>query len=113
MKFLMLILDGNAAQEWTPRGREEGFERMMRFTEELKSRGVYETSHALKLPSEGARVSVRDGERIVVDGPFAESKEVVGGFYLLDCPSKAAAIAIASECPAAEWGTVEVREIHA
>jgi len=57
------------------------------------------------------RVEVRGGKRTLIDGPFAESKEIVGGFFLLDCRTKEQAIAIASECPATEWATVEVREI--
>ena len=47
----------------------------------------------------------------MVDGPFAEAKEMVGGFFLLDCDSMAEAVAIAHECPAAEWATVEVRAL--
>jgi len=56
------------------------------------------------------RVQVRGGKASFVDGPFAEAKEMVGGFFLLDCETKEEAIAIAGECPAAEWATVEVRE---
>jgi hypothetical protein len=54
---------------------------------------------------------MRDGKRSTIDGPFAEAKEMVGGFFLLDCNSKEQAIAIAAECPAAQWATVEVREL--
>jgi hypothetical protein len=55
-------------------------------------------------------VQVRGGKRSMVDGPFSESKEMVGGYFLLACESKAEAVAIAAQCPAAEWATVEVRE---
>ena len=51
------------------------------------------------------------GQARLVDGPFAETKEMVGGFYLLDCATRDEAVAIARECPAAEWATVEVREV--
>jgi hypothetical protein len=54
-------------------------------------------------------VQVRDGRRTLVDGPFSESKEMVGGFFLVDCRTREEAVAIAAECPAAEWATVEVR----
>jgi hypothetical protein len=56
-------------------------------------------------------VQVRAGRPQVVDGPFAETKELVGGYYLLNCETQAEATAIAAECPAAEWATVEVRRI--
>jgi hypothetical protein len=55
-------------------------------------------------------LQVRAGRARVVDGPFAEAKEMVGGFFLVDVPTRQEALAIASECPAAEWATVEVRE---
>jgi hypothetical protein len=82
---------------------------MLRFSDELKTRGLLKASQSL-VRAEGVRVRVRDGKRTLVDGPFSEAKEMVGGFFLLDCETKDEAIAIASECPAAEWATVEVRE---
>ena len=84
---------------------------MLGFAEDLKARGVHKSSNALKSDAEGVRIEMRGGKRVVLDGPFAESKEIVGGFFLIDCPTKEQAIAIAHECPAAEWATVEVREV--
>jgi hypothetical protein len=55
-------------------------------------------------------VRVRGGQAQVLDGPFAEAKEMIGGFFLLDCRTREEALAIARACPAAEWATVEVRE---
>ena len=112
MRFLLLIEDGVPERGWSEREMQSAFETMTRFTNDLKSRGVLKTCDALHPDSEGARVQVRDGERIVTNGPFAETKEVVGGFYLIECADKAQAITIAAECPAAGWGTVEVREIR-
>ena len=57
------------------------------------------------------RVQVRAGERRLVDGPFSEAKEMVGGFFLIDCASQDEALVVAAECPAAAWATVEVRPI--
>jgi len=54
---------------------------------------------------------VRDGERQLMDGPYAEAKEMIGGFFLLTCESREEALALAAECPAAQWATVEVREL--
>jgi hypothetical protein len=59
---------------------------------------------------DAARVRVRNGKAQVLDGPFAEAKEMVGGFFLLNCRTRDEALAIARRCPAAEWATVEVRE---
>ncbi len=55
-------------------------------------------------------MQLRRSARTLVDGPFSEAKEMVGGFFLVDCATKEEAVAIASRCPAAEWATVEVRE---
>ena len=59
----------------------------------------------------GARVARRAGNVNIVDGPFAEAKEMIGGFFLLTCETREQAVAIARECPAAEWATIEVREL--
>lgn len=112
MPYLLLIVEH--AEERRNRPAEAArlaYERMARFTQDLKARGVYRASDSLRPDAEGVRIEVRGGKRIVIDGPFAESKEIVGGFFLVDCPSKEQAIAIAAECPATQWGTVEVREV--
>jgi hypothetical protein len=69
-----------------------------------------QSAESLKQDGEGTRVQIRAGKSTLVDGPFAEAKEMVGGFFLLDCKTKEEALAIARECPAAQWATVEVRE---
>ena len=112
MPYLLLITEHGERRRNRP--AEEGrlaYERMLRFTEDLKARGVHKASDSLRSDAEGVRIEVRGGKRTVLDGPFAESKEIVGGFFYLDCATKEEAIAIASECPAAEWATIEVREI--
>ena len=112
MPYLLLIVEEGEGRR--NRSAEEGrlaYERMLRFTEDLKTRGVLEASDSLRSDAEGVRIAVRGGKRIVVDGPFAESKEIVGGFFLLDCGTREEAIAIARECPATQWATVEVREV--
>jgi hypothetical protein len=112
MPYLLLVVEEPEGRR--NRSAEEGrlaYERMLRFTEDLKARGVHRASESLKSDSAGVRIAVRSGKRTVVDGPFAESKEIVGGFFLLDGLTREQAIAIAGECPATEWATVEVREI--
>ena len=112
MSYLLLIMEDRDARR--NRSAEEGrlrSERMTRFAEDLEGRGVCKASESLRSLSDGVRIAVRGGKRTVVDGPFAESKEVVGGFFLLDCRTKEEAVAVAGECPATDWATVEVREI--
>ncbi|HTN49923.1 MAG TPA: YciI family protein [Burkholderiaceae bacterium] len=112
MGYMLLIVEKTGARE--ERTEAEGrvlYDRMLQFSAELKARGLLKMSQALRTDALGTRVSVRDGRRSLVDGPFAEAKEMVGGFFLLDCDTKAQAIAIAAECPAAQWATVEVREL--
>jgi hypothetical protein len=95
------------------RTEEEGralYDRMLGFAGDLQSRGLLIATQSLRSDAEGVRVQVRGGKRTLVDGPFSESKEMVGGYFLLQCESKPEAVAIAAECPAAEWATVEVRE---
>jgi hypothetical protein len=87
------------------------YDQMLRFSEDLKNRGLLTISQSLKSDAEGARVKVRGGGPSVVDGPFAESKEMIGGFLLLTCETRSQAIDIAQACPAARWATVEVREL--
>jgi hypothetical protein len=110
MPYMLLIVEpeGQRQARSEAEGRE-AYERMLRFGEALKSRGLLIASQSLQWGQEAARVQVRDGRPRVLDGPFTEAKEFVGGFFLLDCESRDQAIAIAAECPAAEWCTVEVR----
>jgi hypothetical protein len=56
------------------------------------------------------RLEKHDGKAQLLDGPFTESKELIGGFFLLDCHTRAEALRLADECPAAEWASIEVRE---
>jgi len=112
MSYMLLIVE--PPEQRRERGLEEGrrvYERMQEFAEGLKARGVLRAVESLESTPRGARVQVRDGRRTLVDGPFAESKEMIGGFFLLDCATLDEAVAIAGECPAAEWCTVEVRKI--
>jgi hypothetical protein len=87
------------------------YDRMLRFSEDLKQRGLLTLSQSLRTDADGARVTVRGEKPIVRDGPFAEAKEMIGGFFLLTCDTREQAIGIARKCPAAEWATLEVREL--
>lgn len=112
MSYMLLIVEpaGQRAERSEAEGRAL-YDEMVRFSEDLKARGLLRMSQALRSDAVAARVRVRDGRKSVSDGPFAETKEIVGGFFLLDCASRDEAVAIAAECPAATFATVEVREL--
>ena len=110
MSYMLLIVEDPAQRD--TRSREEGeavFERMVDFARELKKQDKLLAVESLASQKTAARVQVRAGKSQVLDGPFAEAKEMVGGFFLLNC-TRDEALAIARRCPAAEWATVEVRE---
>ncbi|HEY4447736.1 MAG TPA: YciI family protein [Steroidobacteraceae bacterium] len=110
MSYMLLIVEPQGQRR--SRTAEDGrdlYQRMLDYTESLKARGVLLASDSLR--SRAARVSTRAGRQSVLDGPFAESKELIGGFFLLDCATRDEAVGLAAECPAAEWATIEVREI--
>ena len=111
MAYMLLIHERiGQRRERTQAEGEAVYDRMVQFAGALKSRGVLRGVESLTSQDNSARLQVRCGKAHVVDGPFAEAKEMVGGFFLIDVPTRAEAIAIARECPAAEWATVEVRE---
>ena len=111
MPFLLLIVEprGQRSERTAAQGQDV-YNRMLRFAGGLKARGVLRAVESLKSDAGGARVAMHEGKRSIVDGPFTEAKELIGGFFLVDCKTRAEAVAIAQECPAAEWATVEVRE---
>ncbi|MCD6079219.1 MAG: YCII-related domain protein [Ramlibacter sp.] len=111
MAYMLLILE-DPAQRGT-RTREEGeavYARMVEYSRKLRQQDKLVATESLASQSKGSRVQVRAGKAQVLDGPFAEAKEMVGGFYLLNVATREEALAIARDCPAAEWATVEVRE---
>lgn len=112
MAYLLLILE-DPGQRAT-RSAEEGraaYQRMLDFGDGLRERGLLRAAESLAGQDSAARLQRRDGRTRVVDGPFAEAKEMVGGFFLLDTDRRDEALAIAAQCPAAEWATVELRAL--
>jgi hypothetical protein len=110
--YALLIVESPGEREMRNEAQaHERYERMVRFSQDLKVRGLLTVSQSLTSDRSGARVRVKDGQASVVDGPFSEAKEMIGGFFLLTCDARDEAIAIARECPAAGWATVEVREV--
>jgi len=110
--YLLLIQEPvGQRQARTQAEGEAVYERMVRFAADLEARGVLRAVESLSSQDSAVRVKVSGGRAQVVDGPFAEAKEMVGGFFLLDCATREEAVGIAARCPAAEWATVEVRAV--
>ena len=112
MRFMMLMI---------PKGYEtaapgamppaDAVAAMMKYNEALKEAGVLITLDGLHPPSMGVRVSFENGKPVVTDGPFTESKEVIGGYWMIEVNSREEAIAWAKRCPAGNNETIEIRQV--
>ncbi len=113
MRFMMLMIPGGyeAAAPGTMPDAERVAE-MMAYNKALQEAGVLITLDGLHPPSMGARISFPDGKPVVTDGPFAESKEVLGGYWMIDVASREEAIAWASRCPASGSEVIEIRQVQ-
>jgi hypothetical protein len=114
MQYMLLIYDDQAVWAQFPaeeRARLHG--EYGALTQALKDSGAYVGGDALHPVATASSVRVRNGERLVTDGPFAETKETLGGFYLIDVDSEEAARDWAARIPSARVGTIEVRPVVA
>ena len=109
----MLLLYGEEGLDPAPDSAE--MQKMMdayaAFSQEVQERGVFRSGEPLQSVTTATTVRVRDGDSLVTDGPFAETKETLGGFYILDCKDLDEAIEFAAKVPAALTGSVEIRPI--
>jgi hypothetical protein len=111
MPYMLLIMEPVGQREERPiELGHEAYDQMVKFGQGLAARGILKASDSLAPAHKGTRVTVRNGKPIHVDGPFAEAKEIVGGFFLLDC-SREEALEAANACPAAAFATIEVRQV--
>ncbi|WP_234711074.1 YciI family protein [Nostoc punctiforme] len=109
MKYVLLIyLEENALSETE---REDCYVKSAQLAQQLNSNGQYLATAPLHPVTTATSVRVRDGKPLVTDGPFAETREQLGGFFLIDAQDIDAAIAIAAQIPAVEVGTVEIRPV--
>ena len=115
MKYLLLVcwdaerMNGQAEPD--PDARTDAGDEPFPWVDDLRARGIWLIGDQLAPPRRGRTVRVRDGRRSVMDGPFAETKEAVGGFDLLECDSLEQAIEIAASHPLAAVGAIEVRPL--
>src|SRR5256885_278872 len=109
MPYMLLIVEPQGQRRL--RSDEEGravYEQMLAYTACLQARGVLLESNSLR--AESVRLNMRAGRRSVTDGPFTESKELIGGFFLIDCATREQALGFPAECPAAPRATPPGRE---
>ncbi|KZS00736.1 Uncharacterized protein APZ42_002850 [Daphnia magna] len=110
--YMLLIVEPLGQRQARGRtGGEQAYARMLAFGADLQARGLLEASNSLASTRQAVRLQVREGQTQLTDGPFAEAKEMIGGFFLLKNCSRALALEMAARCPAAEWATVEVRQV--
>ncbi|MBN3856791.1 dehydrogenase [Paraburkholderia sp. Ac-20340] len=111
MAYLLLISEPRGQRETRTQSEGEAlYARMVSYAEDLAKQGVLLDVQSLVSDADAARVEVREGRTNVTDGPFSEAKEMIGGFFLIDCATRDEALAFARACPAAQWASVEVRE---
>ncbi len=109
MKYMLLIyLDENGLSEAQ---RSQCYMESAAYARQLHASGRYLSAAPLQPTSTATSVRIRDGRRLVTDGPFAETREQLGGFFLIEAENLDQAIQIAGDIPAGRWGTVEIRPL--
>lgn len=112
MKYMLMIYANEAWEQEQPEGWDDALvSRYMQLAEVLQKQGVYLDGRRLAPLETATSVQVRNGETLVTDGPFAETKEQLGGFFLVECRDLDHATEVASMIPSAEYGTIEVRPL--
>jgi hypothetical protein len=109
MKYMLLIY--GAENAWTDSERQDCYEESTRLTHDLNARGQYLAAAPLQSIATATSVRVREGKRLVTDGPFAETREQLGGYFLVEAENLDAAIDVAGRIPGARKGTVEIRPV--
>ncbi|MEM8787432.1 MAG: YciI family protein [Pseudomonadota bacterium] len=109
MQYIALIYWDEASPEHVP---EDVIEQYGVYTQDIIARGKFKAGDALQPTDTATCIRIRDGKRRVIDGPFAETKEQLGGYYLLECDNLDDAIETAAGIPTAKYGTIEVRPIR-
>ncbi|HLW52309.1 MAG TPA: YciI family protein [Candidatus Angelobacter sp.] len=112
MQYLLLIYDAEA--NWnavSEAERQKMYGQYMDLTQDLQKNGKYKSGNQLQPIASAATVRIRDGKKTITDGPFAETKEQLGGYYLVEAKDRDEALAIAARIPSARLGCVEVRPV--
>jgi hypothetical protein len=110
MKYLLLIYNEEKAKR-SEKDRDECKQEAVKLAEQLRSNGQYVAANPLHPTATAKSVRVREGKRVVTDGPFAETREQLGGYFLIEAKTQEEAIDVAMKIPMASTGTVEVRPV--
>ncbi len=117
MRYMLLIYGDEAQQDAGASGAEpagvapEVSPPWLEYTDWLLKEDIHSAGERLAMSSSATTVRVRDGKRLITDGPYAETKEVLGGYYIIECDNLDEALEAAARCPGALWGSIEVRPI--
>jgi hypothetical protein len=112
MQYLLSIYaDESGWTRMTPEQQQQGYAAYMAYTQALTAAGVLKGRNRLQPIATATTVRITDGKTQVLDGPYADTKEQLGGYYLIDVPDLDAALSWAARCPGASHGVVEVRPI--
>jgi hypothetical protein len=112
MKYLLLIHhDEQGWEKRTDAEQQAIYAEFRQLRQQLVSNGQFVDGSQLHPTSSATSVRLRDGKRLLTDGPFAETREQLGGYFLIEAPDRDEAIGIAARIPAARWGTIEVRQL--
>ena len=109
MKYMLLIYTDE--KSWADDEREKCYAESTQLCHDLKARGQYVSASPLQPVASATSVKVRSGKPVITDGPFAETREQLGGYFMVEAKDLNDAIKIAEKIPAARWGTVEVRPV--
>jgi len=117
MKYMLLMYASEAeTPKYTPEDTPEEYQALVRewyaFESEAKAAGVWHSFNGMTPISDATSVRVREGKSLITDGPFAETHEQLGGYYIFDCKDLDEALAWAAKIPLARYGTVEVRPLN-
>jgi hypothetical protein len=112
MQYALLIYQEPMTREPSAAEGEAMLQEYNAFSQGLRDRNAIVGGERLTDPSSATTVRIRDGNKVVTDGPFAETKEYLGGFYIIEAPSLDGALEAASMCPGAKYGSVEVRPVY-
>jgi hypothetical protein len=112
MRYMLLIIGDES--RYSEMSEEEGKAQMQRwtdYTKDLVDAGAFVAGDGLQTSTSATTLRVQNGERLLTDGPFAETKEQIGGYYTIDCKDLDEAIDWAAKLPSAEWGATEIRPV--
>ena len=113
MQYLVLIYSegSNSAEPPDPATVGPIMEQYNAYSQMLRDRGAFVAGEALQPTPTATTIRVRDGQTMTTDGPFAETKEALGGFYLIEAKDLDEALQLGAACPGAQWGSIEVRPV--